>query len=253
MATYDGGGMKKVLIVGAGSAIAKAVARILAARGDALYLIARNAENLSILAEDLKVRGASAVHTEVLDMNNLDEHEKMLGRADAALQTMDTVLIAHGTLSNQKACQSSVAETLAEIKTNALSVVSLLTLIGNLFEERKTGAVAVISSVAGDRGRQSNYVYGAAKSLLTTFLSGLRQRLTGSGVRVITVKPGFVDTPMTKDFKKSLLWAPPEKVAYDIVKALDRGNGELYTPGFWRPIMLVIRHVPEFVFCRVKL
>ena len=253
MAACYGGGMRKVLIIGAGSAIAKAVARILAARGDALYLVARNAESLSILADDLKVRGAGAVHTEVLDVNNIEEHEKMLGRADAALQNMDTVLIAHGTLSDQKACQLSVADTWREIKTNATSVISLLTPIANTFEGRKSGVIAVISSVAGDRGRQSNYVYGAAKSMVTAFMSGLRQRLTKSGVRVITIKPGFVDTPMTKDFKKGFLWASPEKVAADIVKAMDKGNGEIYTPGFWRLIMLVIRHIPEFIFCRIRL
>lgn len=245
--------MKKVLVVGAGSAIAEAVARILAARGDALYLVSRRPERLAILADDLKVRGASAVHTEVLDANNLDEHPAMIGRADATLQQMDTIFIAHGTLSDQKACQDSAAQSLAEIKTNALSVISLLTPVSNLFEKRKAGTIVVISSVAGDRGRQSNYIYGCAKAMVTAFLSGLRQRLSKSGVRVITVKPGFVDTPMTKDFKKGPLWASPEKVAESIVRAMDAGNGEIYAPCFWRLIMFVIRSIPEFIFLKLRL
>lgn len=245
--------MKKVLIVGAGSAIAEAVAKLMAARGDAFYLVARSPERLSVLAEDLKVRGASAVHAEALDANDLDKHKALIERADAALEKMDTILIAHGTLSDQKACQASAELTLAEIKTNGLSVISLLTPAGNLFEERKAGTIAVISSVAGDRGRQSNYVYGCAKALVTSFLSGLRQRLSKSGVRVITIKPGFIDTPMTKDFKKGPLWATTEVAAADIVKALDKGNGDAYTPWFWRFIMLIIKNIPEFVFVKLRL
>lgn len=245
--------MRKILIVGANSAIAVAVARTLATRHDELYLVGRRPEQLDALAVDLKVRGASAVTTEVMDVNDFQNHDAMINRADAALQGINTILIAHGTLPDQKACQDSAELALAEIKTNALSVVSLLTYAGSLFEKRKEGVVAVISSVAGDRGRQSNYVYGAAKALVSTFLSGLRQRLAKSGVRVITIKPGFVDTPMTRDFKKGFLWASPEKVAADIVVALDKKNGEFYTPWFWQVIMLVIRVIPEFIFTRLKI
>ena len=245
--------MRKVLIIGAGSAIAEAVARILAARGDALYLVARRPERLEVLADDLKVRGAKAVHSEVLDVNNFDGHKAMIDRADTALQQMDTIFIAHGTLSDQKACQASADLALAEIKTNALSMISLLTPVSTLFEERKNGTIEVISSVACDRGRQSNYIYGCAKAMVTAFLSGLRQRLGKSGVRVITVKPGFVDTPMTKDFKKGFLWASPEKVAADIVKVMDSGTGELYTPWFWRLIMLAIQNIPEVIFSKLRI
>jgi short-subunit dehydrogenase len=245
--------MKRILIIGANSAIAEAVAKRLAAQGSALYLAARRPEKLEILAEDLKVRGASAIHTEIFDANNLDGHKALIDRADAALNRMDAILIAHGTLSDQKACQLSTDLTLAEIKTNALSVISLLTPVSNLFEERKAGTIAVISSVAGDRGRQSNYVYGSAKAMVTAFLSGLRQRLGKSGVRVLTIKPGFIDTPMTKDFKKGPLWATPDVAAADIVRAMDRSGGDVYTPWFWRFIMLIIRNIPEFVFAKLKL
>jgi decaprenylphospho-beta-D-erythro-pentofuranosid-2-ulose 2-reductase len=245
--------VKKVLIVGATSAIAEATARMLAQRGDALYLVARNEARLAAVAADLFVRGSPRVGTEVLDANDLSAHEAMLERAESFLAGYDTVLIAHGTLSDQKACEGSVELTLQEINTNALSVVALLTRIANRLAQRRAGTIAVISSVAGDRGRGSNYVYGSAKALVTAFLSGLRQRLGKCGVNVVTIKPGFVDTPMTAAFAKGPLWARPDRVAAGIVRAIDKQRGTVYLPGFWRPIMLVIRAIPESLFLRLSL
>ena len=245
--------MRKVLIVGATSAIAEAVARLLAAQGDLLYLVGRRAETLEAIAADLRVRGAARVQTEVMDANAIERHASLLDHADVALGGLDTVLIAHGTLSDQAACQQSVALTFQELHTNALSVIALLTLIANHFEAQRVGTIAVISSVAGDRGRQSNYVYGTAKAAVSTFLSGLRQRLYKSGVQVVTIKPGFVDTPMTRDFSKGLLWAKPEQVARDIVRAMENGKDVVYTPGFWWAIMQLIKSIPEFVFRRLPL
>jgi decaprenylphospho-beta-D-erythro-pentofuranosid-2-ulose 2-reductase len=245
--------MRRVLILGATSAIAEATARILATRGDALYLVGRRADALAAIAADLKVRGASQVTTETLEANDFAAHEAMLARADATLQTVDTVLVAHGTLSDQKACERSAQLTVSELSTNGVSTIVLLTHVAQLFEQRRAGTIAVISSVAGDRGRQSNYVYGSAKALVTAFLSGLRQRLSKSGVSVITIKPGFVDTPMTAAFPKGPLWAKPDKVAALIVRALDRSTPVVYVPGFWRWIMLIIRLIPEKIFQRLKL
>lgn len=245
--------MRKVLIVGATSAIAEAVARLLAAQGDLLYLVGRRAEALEAIAADLRVRGAARVQTEVMDANAIERHAALLDNADVALGGLDTVLIAHGTLSDQAACQQSVALTFQELHTNALSVIALLTLIANHFEAQRVGTIVVISSVAGDRGRQSNYVYGTAKAAVSTFLSGLRQRLYKSGVQVVTIKPGFVDTPMTRDFSKGLLWAKPERVARDIVRAMENGKDVVYTPGFWWAIMQLIKSIPEFVFRRLSL
>ncbi|HRX60016.1 MAG TPA: SDR family oxidoreductase [Candidatus Competibacter sp.] len=245
--------MRKVLIVGATSAIAEAVARLLAAQGDLLYLVGRRAETLEAIAADLRVRGAARVQTEVMDANAIERHAALLDNADVALGGLDTVLIAHGTLSDQAACQQSVALTFQELHTNTLSVIALLTLIANHFEAQRVGTIAVISSVAGDRGRQSNYVYGTAKAAVSTFLSGLRQRLYKSGVQVVTIKPGFVDTPMTRDFSKGLLWAKPERVARDIVRAMENGKDVVYTPGFWWAIMQLIKSIPEFVFRRLPL
>lgn len=245
--------MRKVLIVGATSAIAEAVARLLAAQGDLLYLVGRRAEALEAIAADLRVRGAARVQTEAMDANTIERHAALLDNADVALGGLDTVLIAHGTLSDQAACQQSVALTFQELHTNALSVIALLTLIANHFEAQRVGTIAVISSVAGDRGRQSNYVYGTAKAAVSTFLSGLRQRLYKSGVQVVTIKPGFVDTPMTRDFSKGLLWAKPERVARDIVRAMEKRKDVVYTPGFWWAIMRLIKFIPEFVFRRLSL
>lgn len=245
--------MRRVLIVGATSAIAEAVARIYAARGDALYLVGRKAEALEAIAADLKVRGAHAAGVEVLDANDLAAHEGMLRRAVESLGGLDTVLIAYGTLSDQKACERSADLTVQELNNNAVSVTALLTRVAQLLETRRAGSIAVISSVAGDRGRQSNYVYGSAKALVSAFLSGLRQRLQKVGVAVITVKPGFVDTPMTAALRKGFLWAKPQQVAAGIVRAIDRSTPVVYLPGFWHPIMLIIRSIPEGLFRRLSL
>jgi short-subunit dehydrogenase len=245
--------MLKVLIIGGNSAIAEATARRLAERGDALYLVARNEAITAAIAADLRVRGAPRVGFEALDVNDFDAHEAMLERADNFLGGLDTVLIAHGTLGDQRACETSVELTLQELRTNALSVVALLTPIANRLAGKGAGTIAVISSVAGDRGRASNYVYGSAKALVTAFLSGLRQRLSKAGVAVVTVKPAFVDTPMTAAFDKGPLWVGPELVATGIVRALDRKSPTVYLPRFWRPIMLIVRAIPERIFARMAI
>lgn len=245
--------MHNVMIFGATSAIAEATARRFAERGDTLSLFARNRERLAIIADDLKVRGAHAVTYEIWDAAGEADWDAMLERAFAAVARIDIVLIAHGTLPDQKACEADAGTALREIDLNALSTIRLLTPIANRMEAQKGGTIAVVTSVAGDRGRQSNYVYGAAKKMVSTFLQGLRNRLFKSGVNVIDIKPGFVDTPMTAAFKKGPLWAKPERVARDIVRAIDAGQSERYTPFFWRWIMWIIRTVPEAVFKRLSL
>ncbi len=245
--------MSNILIIGATSAIAEHCARLWAARGDTLFLVGRNQERLSVIASDLKVRGAAQVYEQYADLNAIDQQAELIESAYSTLRKIDAVLIAHGTLSDQDACQQSVKLTLDEIQNNALSTVALLTILANHFEQQGLGSIAVISSVAGDRGRASNYVYGSAKAMVTTFTSGLRQRLTSRGVNVVTIKPGFVDTPMTTSFKKGLLWAQPNTVAKQIVKAIDQKKSVVYAPGFWRWIMLIIQHIPNVVFKRIKL
>lgn len=245
--------MQRVLLVGATSAIAQAAARVMAARGDHLYLAARSKERLETVAADLRTRGAGRVETEALDAADLPACEGVAARAEAALGGLDVVLVAHGTLGDQKASQASFAVAQRELTTNFLSVVAILTPAANRFEEKRAGALCVISSVAGDRGRQSNYVYGTAKAGVSTFLQGLRNRLHPAGVAVVTVKPGFVDTPMTAHLQKGILFASPEKVGRAIVRAIDSRKDVAYVPWFWRPILFIIRHVPEMVFKRTKL
>lgn len=245
--------MRKILIVGATSAMAEACARLWAQRGDQLFLAARNAAQLDSIAADLRTRGANKVGSRVFDANSFDQHAALLAEATACMGGLDTVLIAHGTLSDQDRAQQDAAYALQEITTNGTSVVSLMGLAGEQLSQQGHGAIAVISSVAGDRGRQSNYVYGSAKALVSAFASGLRQRLAKKGVHVITVKPGFVDTPMTAHLKKGALWAKPDQVARDISRAIDQGKSIVYTPGFWRLLMLIIKHIPEFVFVKISL
>ena len=245
--------MQKILIIGATSAIAEATARRWAARGAALFLVGRKAERLELIAADLRVRGAASVACQAQDACARDAHEAMLCAAEQAMGGLDVALIAHGSLPDQKACEASVELTLQEIDTNALSVIALLTRLATRFEAQGHGSLAVISSVAGDRGRQSNYVYGAAKGMLTLFLQGLRNRLAKKGVHVLTVKPGFVDTPMTASFKKGALWASPDAIAQGIVSAIDKKRDVVYLPGFWWLIMTLIRHIPERIFKKLSL
>lgn len=245
--------MQKVVIIGATSAIAEATARIYAARGAQLFLVARNTARLEDVAADLRVRGSKEVFHASLDVNDMHDHARVVDAVWSSLGTVDVALIAHGTLPDQGKCEASVDVAMKEFTTNGTSTIALLTAMAQRFETQRNGVIAVISSVAGDRGRQSNYLYGSAKAAVSAFASGLRQRMAKVGVNVLTIKPGFVDTPMTRDFKKGALWTKPEGIARGIVRAADRGRSVVYLPGFWLPIMLIIRHIPEFVFKRIKL
>lgn len=245
--------MKKILIIGATSAITEATARIWAKEGHQLYLVARNEERLQTIAQDLKIRGASLVHTHALDLNQFEKHATLIQNIIQTLGGIDIAFIGYGTLGDQKACEQDFDATLRELNTNAISVISLLTPLANYFELKLSGTIAVISSVGGDRGRQSNYVYGCAKGAVSIFMQGLRQRLQKSGVNVLTIKPGFVDTPMTQAFKKGALWAKPEAVAQCIHTAINKGRNVLYVPWFWWGIMSIIRLIPEAIFKRLRL
>lgn len=242
--------MQRILIIGATSAIAEATAREYARRGAQLVLVARDAERLDTIAADLRVRGATA-HAHVLDANHTAGHAAMLDAAWAALGGVDVALIAHGTLPDQAACSASVERSLQEFATNGTSVIALCVALAQRLQAPAT--LAVISSVAGDRGRASNHLYGSAKAAVSAFTSGLRQSLHGSGVNVLTIKPGFVDTPMTAAFKKGALWATPAQVAAGIVRAVEKRRAVAYLPWFWWGIMRVITHIPETVFRRIKL
>ncbi|MCY9872554.1 SDR family oxidoreductase [Vibrio barjaei] len=246
--------MRKILIVGATSAIAMAVARDFAANNDRLFLVARDNDKLTSVANDLIAKGADRVETFMLDVNDIEQHSNMLEYADESLGGLDTVLVAHGTLPSQQDCELSVNSMLQEFNTNSISTIALLTEISNKFEQQKSGTIAVITSVAGDRGRQSNYVYGAAKATVSTFLEGLRARMFKSSVHVLDIRPGFVDTPMTSDLKlPQLLTVQPEIAASCIVKAIDSKKSIVYVPFYWKYIMLIIKLMPMMLFKRLSL
>jgi decaprenylphospho-beta-D-erythro-pentofuranosid-2-ulose 2-reductase len=242
-----------VLIVGATSAIAAETARAYATTGARLFLTGRNPDRLAAVADDLRVRGASRVETAHLDLNELCRHQEIVDAAFAAFGGLDVALIAHGTLPDQSRCQDSVSETLAALAVNLTSTIALLTPLASRFEAQGQGCIAVITSVAGDRGRQSNYVYGAAKGGVDVFLQGLRNRLHRSGVAVVTLKPGFVDTPMTAEIPKNPLFASPRRVGRAIHRAIEARRDVVYIPWFWRPIMFLITSLPEAVFKRLPL
>lgn len=245
--------MLKIMVVGATSAIAHEAARCFAQDGAELYLVARNEEKLQVNVDDLLAFGAKRVETCIMDMNDNTRHADLLNSAQAALGGLDALIVCYGTLGDQPGSEGSVDVMMRELQTNFLSTASLLTHAANIFEKQRRGVIAVVSSVAGDRGRGSNYVYGTAMGAKSLFLSGLRNRLAKSGVQVVTVKPGFTDTPMTADFKKGALWASAEQVGQDIYKGMKNGRDVIYTPFFWRYIMWIIRLIPEPIFKRLSL
>ncbi|MEX3854209.1 SDR family oxidoreductase [Paraburkholderia sp. BR10923] len=246
--------MKNIVIVGATSAIAMACARQWVKEGARFFLVARNAERLQQVADDLKARGAQTVLCQQMDIDQLGEHAAMLQRCAVELGALDIVLVAPGTLPDQQVCQHNADVAVREFNTNAVSVIALLTRVANVIEAQRRGTIAVISSVAGDRGRQSNYLYGSAKAALSAFCEGLRVRLFKVGAHVVTIKPGFVATPMTAGLPlPGPLVATPDKVAGDIVRAVEKGRDVVYTPWFWSAIMLIIRSVPGRVFKRLSL
>jgi len=245
--------MQKVVILGATSGIALAVQRELARIGCELLLVARSSERLAALQSDLVARGAAQVLVCPADLSSVQQHAGIFDYACRTLPQFDTVLLAYGAMHDQKDAESSVDVLLEELNVNFVSASAILTLFANDLEKRRTGCIAAITSVAGDRGRRANYVYGSAKGALSLFLQGLRSRLHPAGVRVITIKPGPVKTPMTDHLESAARFAEPETVAADIVGALQqRAPDVLYTPKIWRYIMTAVEHIPEGIFKRLS-
>lgn len=243
--------MSYILIIGAKSDIAKAVAQKYAKHGYDIYLAARNANELEVFANDLTIRTRRTITLLELDVLDYESHqtfyeqlgEKPLGAVSAV-----------GYLGNQEKAQTDFQEAKLITDTNYTGLVSLFNIIANDFERRRSGFIIGISSVAGDRGRKSNYIYGSAKAALTVYLSGLRNRLHDVHVNVLTVKPGFVATKMTEDMDlPEKLTAQPEDVATNIYNAQQKGINVIYTKWIWRWVMLVIRGIPEWKFKRMSI
>ncbi len=247
--------MANSLILGATSAIAHETARRLAVRGDRLIIVGRDSKKLEHIADDLRVLGAQQVDTLVQDLASINDYDTFVQLIMSIAGQLDLVLLAHGTLPDQIQLQQQAASSLQAIQINGLSYIGLLTPLANYFEKQGSGCIAVITSVAADRGRQSNYVYGAAKSLVTTFCQGLRNRLAKANVQVLTIKPGFTDSPMTAHLPKTgpIPWATPEEIADGIMQAIAKKKNVVYLPRFWQFIMLIIQHIPEAIFKKLSL
>lgn len=245
--------MKKVIVLGATSGIAGEIQRQLATRRCELLLVARSPQRLAEIQPDLLLRGAPRVLTYSADLSCVAQHQGIFDFAHRTFPDFDTVLLAYGSMHDQKAAQNSVEVLVQEMQIDYVSAAAILTLFAADLERRRTGCLAAITSVAGDRGRRSNYVYGSAKGGLSLFLQGLRSRLCPLGVSVITIKPGPVQTPMTDDLPVAMNLADPRRVARDIVSALERRSPDvLYTPKMWRAIMAAVKMLPESVFKRLS-
>lgn len=242
-----------VLILGATSAIARHVAAAFAARGHALFLAGRNVPEVERLAGDLRIRYNVATASGRFDAEDYEGHREFLREVVRRMGDVEGVVLAFGYLGEQEAAQKELEETFRVIDRNFTGAVSILNHCADFFETRRGGFIVAVSSVAGDVGRQSNYLYGAAKGGLNVYLQGLRARLFRAGVRVLTVKPGFVDTPMTFGRPGLFLVASPAEVGEKIVRALGRGSEVAYVPWFWRFVMLALKVTPESLRKRLKL
>lgn len=243
---------KRIVILGAASAIAEATARIWAAQGARLCIVGRDKDRLDCIADDLKARGAGEVIIAALDCANVDAKSE-LNNMVSALGGLDILLLAYGTLGDQRQLETDPVAAAELMRINFTSAAAWCLAACALLEQRKTGVLLVIGSVAGDRGRRSNFIYGACKGGLSILVEGIAHKLAMTKARAVIIKPGFVDTPMTASFRKGPLWVGPDAVAKIIARAAERGGIAVYTPSFWRWIMLIIRHLPTFVFSRLNI
>lgn len=248
---------RRAIVLGALSAMAEETCRLLAEDGGSLSLFGRDAARLEEVAQDLRARGAKHVDVRVRDFADATDATAALNAASVAIGGANAVLIFYGILGDQELAESDAAEAERILNINFTSAAHWALAGANLVEQAGSAGVLIgVSSVAGDRGRRSNYVYGAAKGGFSILLQGIAHRFAArsDGPRAVAIKAGFVDTPMTAGLKKGgPLWATPKQIAQDIYKALDRGGPIVYAPGFWRFIMLAIRMTPNFVFKRVNL
>jgi short-subunit dehydrogenase len=245
--------MRRILLTGATSAIAQEAARHFAADGDAFFLVGRDSDKLSAVADDLRARGSAKVATAVVDLLDLTRCSQLIDEAIEQLGGLDTLLVAQGTLPDQAKCEADPVLSLREFSLNAMGPIALLTRAAAQFETQGGGCLAVITSMAGVRGRRSNYVYGAAKAAVSTFLEGMRGRMGAAGVSVVDIRPGFVDTPMTSHLPKNPLFASAATVGERVYRAMVAGDAVVYTPWFWRWIALAIQLIPRSIFSKLPI
>lgn len=246
---------KSILVLGATSSIACALAEEMAKQGAHVHVAGRNLEEVERIAKDISVRYQQNSCALAFQASDFQSHNTFLSTVENknGKSGLDGLVLAFGELGDQVEAQTEFEKAKSIIDSNYTGAVSILTHAANYFEKQGHGFIIGIASVAGDRGRQSNYIYGSAKGALALFLQGLRNRLSKSGVRVLTVKPGFVDTKMTYGRKGMFLVASPESVAQAIVKAMQANKQVIYVPWFWRWIMLIIKCLPEPIFMKMKM
>lgn len=245
---------KKIVIVGATSAIAEQCARLWAQDAGQMVLVGRDAARIERIAQDLRVRGPQADISIVT--TNLVDPAAIRQTVDdiAASGAIDIALIAHGSLPDQEACQNDLHLNHEALTVNAASPALFAEAFARHMQQAGKGTLGIIGSVAGDRGRKSNYVYGAAKGLVTRYAQGLQHRLAKTAVKVVLIKPGPTDTPMTAHLKQSgAKLAGADQVAQSIVRGMEKGSAVVYAPAKWAVIMMVIRHLPRFVFNKMDI
>ena len=246
--------MDKILVFGATSKLAEETVRHIKGVGTKVMLVAQNQSKLDVIYKELKTWNPEVEYfTYILDALDFVNHQTMFDEAINKLGGLDTFFVAPGTLPDNEKIRKDATHTVKEFNINCLSVISLCTICSNYFENQRKGTIAVISSVAGERGRQSNYIYGAAKAGVSAYLQGLRNRMFEFGVTVITIKPGMVKTPMTLGMPDSPLFAKPEKVGKDIFNAIKNKKDIIFTPSYWKIIMTIIKLIPESIFKKLKL
>lgn len=246
---------RRIVIIGATSAIAEHCARLWSAQSPAeLILVGRNSEKTEQVAADLRVRNnSSEVETRALDFAKPEEIQKTVQGISSAGE-VDIVLIAHGSLPDQEVAQTDLSEVQKALEVNAISPVLFAEAFAQQMQNQSHGTIAIIGSVAGDRGRKSNYVYGSAKGLLSRYAEGLQHRFAGSPLKVVLIKPGPTDTPMTSHLKLTgTKLAKAEDVARDIVQGVEKGKTVIYTPKNWWLIMFIIRNMPGSLFKRLNI
>lgn len=244
---------KHFVLIGATSAMAEHCARLWAREPARMTLVGRNAERLEMIAADLRVRSPqteiTVQTTDFLSSADISALAEALGST-----SIDMVLIAHGTLPEQAECQTSLAVCREALMVNGVSPVLFAEAFAQVLDRQGRGSLAVIGSVAGDRGRKSNYTYGAAKGMVERYVQGLQHRFASSAIQITLIKPGPTDTPMTAHLKGGkMALASVEDVAAGIVKGISSGARVVYAPAKWRLIMLVIRHLPDFIFNRMDI
>ncbi|MFT4518373.1 MAG: decaprenylphospho-beta-D-erythro-pentofuranosid-2-ulose 2-reductase [Halioglobus sp.] len=247
------GEAKKILVFGASSAIAHALLKLYATQGSTFFLAGRSEDKVAAVADDLIARGGKLGGSYCYDFSDSTKHENCLAQARESLGEIDVAIVAHGTLPDQLECEASVAAVSACVEDNFSSAIAIMQTCAQQLATQGRGTLAVMSSVAGDRGRKSNYSYGACKAGIDAFIQGLQGRFAGSKIKVVNIKPGMIESPMTQEMEHGALWSTPEKIAPGIYRAIEKGSAVVYLPGYWRLIMWVIRMLPASIMARLPI